>query len=132
MKSFLLFIMLFLIPLHADNVRWHSNYDKAHQKALREKKLLMVLLVEKECILCNEILKTTFQNQPYIKWINKSFVPVLIISGQKQSYPIEMLYTMTYPSVFFLDSEELFIGENIFGYIDPKAFQKHLNLYIKE
>ena len=130
MKIFFIFVLLTL-TLQADNVRWYSNYDKAHQKALKEKKILMVLLVEKECFLCNEILRTTFQNQPYVKEINKLFVPVLIMKGRKQSYPIEMLYTMTYPAVFFLNSEELFVGENIFGYIDSRAFQKHLNLYFK-
>jgi len=130
MKLILLFVLL-LYPLYAEHIRWHSSYDKAHQKALKENKLLMVLLVEKECFSCNEILKNTFQNQPYIEHINKFFIPVIIMKGQKQSYPIEMLYTMTYPSVFFLNEEELFVGENIFGYINPKAFKKHLNLYIK-
>lgn len=130
MKLILLFVLL-LYPLYAEHVRWNSNYDKAHQQALKENKLLMVLLVEKECFVCNEILKNTFQNQPYIEQVNKFFVPVIVMKGQKQSYPIEMLYTMTYPSVFFLNEKELFVGENIFGYIDPKAFQKHLNLYFK-
>ena len=127
MKSFLL-IFLLLYPLYAEHIRWHSDYEKAHQKALKENKLLMVLLVEKECSLCYKLLKNTFQNQPYIQELNKQFISVIVMKGQKQSYPIELLYTMIYPSVFFLNEKELFVGENIFGYIDSKAFKEHLNL----
>ena len=69
-------------------------------------------------------------NQPYLNKVDDLFVSVLITKGQKETYPIEMLYTMTYPSVFFLDAQELFVGENIFGYIDSETFEKHLNLYL--
>lgn len=131
MKNILIFLVLFLSSLNAEHIRWHSNYDEAHQEALKEGKLLMVLLIKDDCPLCQEIIKTTFLNQPYIESINKKFVSVIVTKGQRQSYPIEMLYTMTYPAVFFLNSEELFVGENIFGYIDSRAFQKHLNLYFK-
>jgi len=125
-----LWALLVAIVLQAEYIQWHSNYDKAHQEALIEQKLLMVLLIDKACPLCHQMLRTTFKDQPYLKKINETFVSVLVTKDQKSSYPIEMLYTMTYPSVFFLNSEELFVGENIYGYADPDAFDKHLNLLI--
>ena len=123
-----LWIILLALQLHAEHIAWCSTYDKAHKKALKEHKPLMVLLVKKECPPCHKILRTTFQAQPYIHEVNTLFVSVVVTKGQTQSYPIEMLYTTTYPSVFFLNSEELFIGENIYGYATPDMFVKHLKL----
>jgi len=129
MKYILISIVLILSSLNAEHIRWYSSYDKAHQEALKDKKLLMVLLIEDNCISCTEMIKTTFQNQSYIKYLNENFISVIVTKGQVQSYPIEMLYTMEYPSVFFLNEQELFIGENIFGYTGSEAFKKHLKLY---
>jgi len=123
-----IWLLLSLSILNAEHIRWYSNYDRAHQAALKEKKLLMVLLIEEECPLCHKMLHTTFMNQKYIKEINDMFVSVLVTKDQKESYPIEMLYTMRYPSLFFLNNQELFIGKNIYGYTDPDAFEKHLKL----
>lgn len=125
----LIFIFFFIISVHAHNLSWYGSYETAHKEALKKHKMLMVLLVEKDCPNCNKILSTTFMNQPYLNKVDDLFVSVLITKGQKETYPIEMLYTMTYPSVFFLDAQELFVGENIFGYIDSETFEKHLNLY---
>jgi thioredoxin-related protein len=128
----LIIIAFFLISLvQAEHIRWRASYDKAHQEALKENKLLMVLLVKDNCEPCSKILATTFRDQSYIKKINEKFVSVIVKKGQKQSYPIEMLYTMIYPALFFLNSKELFISENIFGYINPEAFKNHLNLHVE-
>ncbi len=86
----------------------------------------MVLLVEKECAACSEMLSSTFRDQAYIPWINENFITVLITKDQRQSYPIEMLYTLTYPAIFFLTPQELFLSDPIFGLIGPEAFQKYV------
>ncbi len=126
----LLFILLLIISLHAQHVNWRSGYDSAHQDALKTNKLLMVLLIDKECPACHKMLRETFTNQAYIETINELFVSVIVTKDQFESYPIEMLYTMEYPAVFFLDKHELFIGDNIFGYMDSNTFKKHLNLHV--
>ena len=120
-------LLLLFISLHADYVKWYFNYDKAHQIALKEDKMLMVLLVNNYPKESNKVIKTTFINQAYISKLDKNFISVIVKKGQKQSYPIEMLYTVVYPALFFLDKDELFIGESIFGDITPKSFQNHLN-----
>ncbi len=127
-----LWVLLITLALKAEYIPWRSNYDKAHQEARKEHKSLMVLLIKEDCHLCYKMLRTTFKDQPYLKKINEKFVSVLVTKGQQGSYPIEMLYTMTYPSVFFLNSKELFIGENIYGYADSDAFEKHLKSLINE
>lgn len=123
----LCWILLFAAVLQAEHISWQGSYDQAHQKALKENKLLMVLLIDENCPLCHKMLCTTFMDQPYIKKINEKFVSALVRKGQKESYPIEMLYTLEYPSVFFLNGEELFVGENIYGYADAEMFGELLD-----
>jgi len=122
-------LLLLLSSLDASHVRWLNDFDKAHQLALKEGKNLMVLLIETSE--SQEILKSSFMNQDYIEVINKNFISVLIIKDQKSSYPIEMLYTLEYPSLFILDSKELFLCEPIRGGITPSRLNAHLKRCIK-
>lgn len=121
-----LFLILFTLSLNASHINWQSNFDQAHQKALKEHKHLLVLLIEKNSLISTELLRTTFMNQPYIKRLNAEFIAILVTKGQKKSYPIEMLYTFTYPSLFFLNSDELFLHEPIRGNINPKTVKSTL------
>ncbi len=128
MKSFLFLLSLLVAVLQADHVRWQGDYEKARQEAVKEKKLLMVLLIEDECTACIKMLSTTFRDQPYITSLNEKYISVLVRRGQKKSYPIEMLYAIEYPSVFFLDVKEIFERKPITGYAAPDTFKKHLEL----
>lgn len=127
MKYSFFFVLLMLSALNAEHVQWRGNYDVAHQEALKTNKLLMVLLVEDNCPSCNKMLENTLMNQPYIQKINEKFVSVIAKKGQKESYPLEMLYSMKFPAIFFLNKEELFVGKNIFGYMTPDAMNEYLN-----
>ena len=129
MIRYIIYLILLTLSLSAENIRWFSNYDSAHTQALKENKILIVLLIKKESPQSYKMLSTTFMNQDYNKKINSLFVSVLITKGQKETYPIEMLYTLEYPSIFFLDKNELFIGKTLFGYISPDKFNTYLNLY---
>ncbi len=126
MKVFL-FVFLIFLSLEAWHVEWMGDYEKAHVMALKEDKKLMVLLVEKDNPTCQELIPKVFMNQKYVELINKEFISVIVTRGQKLSYPIEMLYTLTYPSVFFLNKYELFSCKLIDGDITPTLFETHLN-----
>jgi len=127
--KYILYLILLTLSLSADNIRWHSNYDTAFTQALKEDKMLMVLMIEEDSLACYKMLSTTFMNQNYNKKINSLFISILITKGQKDTYPIEMLYTMEYPALFFLDKNELFVGETIFGYISPTELKAYLDLH---
>jgi len=124
---YLIISVIVAIVLEANYVKWVPTYDMAHEKALREKKSLFVLLVDNY----DEVKKINYElftNQEYVESINENFVSVIINKDQKESYPIELLYTLEYPSMFFLNSYELFSCEAIFGVPTPKQFQEHLKL----
>ena len=126
MKLVLVFLAL-LTTLYAEHVRWQGDYEKARVQAQQEKKELLVMLIRPECSVCMKMLRSTFMNQGYISYINENYVAVLITKGQKQSYPIELLYTLEYPALFFLDSHEIYTKDALFGYITPEI----LNTYLK-
>lgn len=114
--------------LNASHVKWYNDFEAAHREALKQNKHLMVLLIKKDCPTCQNSLITTFMNQPYIDKINDEYIPVLVTKDQEQSYPIEMLYTLVFPTLFFLDKYELFSCEPIRGEITPQILKNHLEI----
>ncbi|WP_457746122.1 thioredoxin family protein [Sulfurimonas sp.] len=85
-----------------------SSYNRAHQKAIKENKMLLVFLSKKECPHCNKELYKILNNEPLKAALSKRAVFVVVFKNQNESYPVEMLYTLEYPTLFFLDKYELF------------------------
>lgn len=69
----------------------------------------MVLLVRKNNKRDLKILNQLIKDKKLSSLIEQKAVFTIIQEGTKQSYPIEMLYTTTYPALFLLDKNELFI-----------------------
>ncbi len=117
-KQFLKYLLLWLLPLFlsANFVNWLGNYDVAHQKALKEHKPLLVLVVRKNDPLSSQIIKNSFMDQDYVDDINSKMVPVIVTYEGVLSYPIEMYYTTVFPTLFFVDSsKETFLREPLYG-----------------
>jgi hypothetical protein len=129
MQPFLKYMLLWLLPLfvHANFVNWMGNYDAAHQKALKEHKPLLVLVVKKNDPLSSWIIKHTLMDKPYVDMINKNMVSVIVTYEGDLSYPIEMYYTTTFPTLFFVNSQkELFLREPLYGNeITQEELQKY-------
>ena len=121
--------LIFLLTLHADHVSWRGDYDKALEKAKESHKPLMIYLVKKPCPLCNDILRQIFMNQPYIKGLNKRFVSVIVTFEGAQNYPVEMYYSTTFPTLFFVDSDsEHFLAKPLFGkHITKEAIKQFVD-----
>lgn len=118
MQKVLKYLLLWLLPLllQANFVTWLGNYDTAHQKARKEKKALLVLLVKKEDPLSSRIISRTFMNKPYVDHLNTKTVPVIVTYEGALSYPVEIYYSTTFPALFFVDSSrELFLTEPLYG-----------------
>jgi len=128
MIKILLTLCFFIISIHADHVHWLANYDKALQKAQKEHKPLMVLLVKKECPSCNDVIKNSFMGQKYVTLLNQKFVSVIVTYEGRESYPIEMFYSTIFPTLFFVSSQtEVFLSEPLYGEsIDEKSIEKFL------
>lgn len=71
----------------------------------------------------NEILKKYFMNQEYIDYLNKNFINVLISVEHKSSYPIELFYTTSFPSIFFASyKDESFLTHPIYNFKSKEEF----------
>ena len=116
-------LFLFTFSLNASYVKWHSDYEKAHRKALKEDKNLLILLVDKPN---SALIKENFVNQAYVEEINREFISVYVVKNQKSSYPIELLYTLQYPAIFFLNKYELYSCDTLSGAIRPELISKKL------
>ena len=118
LKQPLKYLLLWLLPLlvSANFVNWMGNYDVAHQKALKEHKPLLVLVVKKNDSLSSQIIKNVFMDQDYVDTINSKMVAVIVTYEGALSYPIEMYYTRVFPTLFFVDSQrELILREPLYG-----------------
>ena len=129
-KQPLKYLILWLLPLllSANFVKWLGNYDDAHQKALKENKPLLVLVVKKNDPLSSTVIKNSFMDQSYVDTINTQTVPVIVTYEGKLSYPREIYYTTEFPALFFVDSrKETFLREPLYGgEINKKVIEKIL------
>ena len=103
-----------------------SSYEVAHKKALKSNKTLIVFLTTQDCKHCNDALKKILMDKATSSLIEKNALFSIIHKGQKESYPIEMLFTLEYPTLFFLDKHELFSCDALVSHIDLKKLQKCL------
>ena len=129
-KQPLKYLILWLLPLllSANFVKWLGNYDDAHQKALKENKPLLILVVKKSDPLSSIVIKNSFMDQSYVDLINSETIPVIVTYEGKLSYPREMYYTTEFPALFFVDSsKEIFLREPLYGgEINKKVIEKIL------
>ena len=128
MIKMLFTLFFFTLSINADHVHWMGNYDKALQKAHKEHKPLMVLLVKKECPSCNDVIKDSFMGQEYVKLLNQKFVSVIVTYEGRESYPIELFYSTNFPTLFFVNSQtETFLAKPLYGeMIDENTIEKVL------
>ena len=122
---FVLFYILFALSAHATHLQWQGSYELARKRAQAEGKNILVFLVHNKNEKIRKVIRESFMNQPYIEKMNAKFVAVIVEKGTRQSYPLELLYIQTYPALFFLSVEELFLCKPLEGVITPaKVSQK--------
>ena len=125
-KTILISLFLLTTSLFSSSIKWHGDYTKALLSAKKQNKNIMLFLQEKDCGECKKMLQTTLYNQAYIKEINDSYISIIVQRENKISYPIELFYTLAYPTVFFINSEdESFLINPIYGYVSAEKFKQH-------
>jgi thioredoxin-related protein len=112
-------LLLTLFFFEAEAFMIENSYNNAHQKTLHSHKILMVYLTKKKCDYCNRELMKIINSKNISSFIEKNAVFVIVYKEQKNTFPIEMLYTTEYPTLFFLDKYENYSCE---------ALRKNINL----
>jgi len=112
----LIIIFFTISSLYANHVKWLGNYDRALQTARDKNKILMVLLIKNDCQKCKNIVKKLFTDTAYIDKLNQNIVAVIVNIDNKHSFPIEMYWSNTYPTIFFVNSQnETFIEKPLYN-----------------
>ena len=112
------FTLLFLLVLTLNAFVVESSYSIAQQKAKKLEKVLMVFLVNDGCEECNRELSKLLKNTKISALIEKQAVFTIVHREQQQSYPIEILFTQEFPTLYFLDASELFECDSLRGTIE--------------
>jgi thioredoxin-related protein len=112
----ILFALLLATLSYANHIHWLGDYDKALEIAHKQNKPLMVLLVKNPCQSCSLIIKNHLTNKRYLDHINENFICVIVTYEGRLSYPVEMYYSTTFPTLFFVDSStEHFLKPPLYG-----------------
>ncbi|WP_418640502.1 thioredoxin family protein [Sulfurimonas sp. ST-27] len=114
-----LLVLLCFFFMEGESFILENSYSNAHQKAVQENKILMVYLTKKYSAACNKELFKIINSKKVSSLIEKCAVFVIVYQKQKESFPIEMLYTVQYPTLFFLDENELFRCKALRGHMKP-------------
>jgi uncharacterized protein YyaL (SSP411 family) len=128
MLKILPWLHLFILSSFASHILWQSNYSKALKQAQQQNKILMVLLIKNNSQSCKDIVKNIFTNQSYLKTLNQKTVAVIVNKDSEANYPIEMFYSTTFPTLFFVNPQnEIFIKDPYYGNIDIKDIKNIIN-----
>ncbi|WP_201353659.1 DUF255 domain-containing protein [Hydrogenimonas urashimensis] len=119
--------MLFAIQVvvAAERVHWYGRFDAALEVSQRTKKPMLVLLVTKECDACRHLLVKTFGDSQIAHLVNENAIAV-IVTKENEDYPIELLYSTRFPTLFLLSPEENFMMEPLRGEVDKALLRRIL------
>jgi len=121
--------MITAIGLYADDyIKWFHNYDVGHKEALRLEKPIMLFLKDDSSIESEKMFSKTFANKEVIQSINKNFVSIQLPKGTDQ-FPLELYYTLDFPTLFFATRYEILYGDIFTGYIDSNKLLKLIRKY---
>ncbi|DAB32483.1 MAG TPA: hypothetical protein CFH79_03670 [Sulfurospirillum sp. UBA11407] len=128
LKLFLRVVFVFFISSHTV---FAQNYELkcVAEKALKEKKLLLISVVSENCYFCKKMDKDVFSNKRVIKKIHKQYERIAIIAGV-ESIP-NFLHVEAYPTNFLIDPKTFNIIDEYVGYIGAKDFLELLDMVYK-
>lgn len=114
-----IFLVLFLMAaaLFSEQIRWHNDFDKALFKAKEEKKEIMLLVLKKECAECKKVFVEVFNDKEVQEKVNRKYIAVVAFFEHENSYPVELFYTQSFPTIFFVSSrDESYLQKPLRGY----------------
>jgi thioredoxin-related protein len=131
MKNFLLLLLISVCtnvyaisPDFIKTMGYESTYDKALQKAKKENKNIMMVVVQKSCPWCRKMEKQTLKKKQIDSLIKKRFIPLLVDEASK-GYP-KKFEAKLFPTTIFIDIKNEKQISKVLGYKNKKEFKKIL------
>ena len=117
MKYFLILLCFFVFQTNsfAKHISWKSEYEKQLIEAKKQNKNILLLLLDKNS--SKDIFINVFSDEKIIDQM-QNFIAIIAYFEHKNSYPIELFYTQSFPAVFFVSYEdESYLTKPLFGKI---------------
>ena len=128
MKKWLHITMLFLLMSFSLKAEF---LEIERQKALIEKKLILLSVTKESCPYCIKMEKDVFENMSYRKQIEKKYLHVSI--QQEGSNLPQALHVKYFPTNLILSPSDLKLIDEFAGYIEPANFIELLDeVYTQE
>jgi len=106
----LLSTILFISTLHAVNLDWEHDYNKALAEAKKEKKLVYLFIGADKCKYCDRFYKWTLSKEEVIRYMKKNYV-LLYMSRDQHKIP-DKFEKYGVPKHYFLTPEGKIIHED--------------------
>jgi len=124
-------------PEAAQKLGVQNDYAKALEKAQKENKMLVMVIVKEHCRWCDKLINKTLSDASVKEKLKKDYVTLII--DKDAAYPKQFKENF-FPSIFFIDSKtQKSVFEGV-GYVGSKCFKNdlksaletHRELYAKE
>ena len=98
-------ILFFTVSLFSAGINFEKDLDTAKQKAISEKKKLMIMYSTPTCPECNYMKKKVFKDKEIISYTNKNYVSVIMdIKEDKKILPYKFIGI---PTFYFADPKDM-------------------------
>jgi thioredoxin-related protein len=113
--------------LFSDHIRWQNDFDEALFQAKKEKKEIILLVLKKECTECKKVFVEVFNDKEVQEEVNKKYIAIVVFFEHENSYPVELFYTQSFPTLFFVSSDdESYLHKPLSGKIIKGELMKSL------
>lgn len=133
MKLFLLSLLCTLVLFAADakeaaaQLGVENNFAAALKKAQSEKKMLVMVIVRKNCRWCDRLVTKTL-SEPEVKEKLKNYVTLIV--DRNDNYPSAFKEDF-FPSIFYIDAAS---GKSVYdhvGFVGKESFLNDLNIALQ-
>lgn len=119
MKKIVILAMT-VLSLFAETLPWAKSFDEAKKQAAASHKMVMVMLSQEGCEMCDYMKYVVFKNPEVITAVDARFIPVEI-DIHKGKVPDGMRAFGT-PTFYFTDENGNKIGRQMVGGAAPASF----------
>jgi thioredoxin-related protein len=129
MKRIFASLVLLALAVYAEQ-DWLHSYEEGKTLAMKENKLVLVMLSKEGCDACWYMENIVFEDSAVNALLVKNFVPVYLDIHQ-DTVPEQFKYIGT-PAFYFTDAQGQKIGHVINGASNVKDFMSRINTVLQE
>ena len=133
MYKIVLIVLLSLMSVSADEVKWAKDFKSGVIKASKEKKPILFIISRDTCKYCILLEDTTLKDPKVIASLNKDFIAIRSWTNEGDYIPADLRRaTPGLPGIWFLKSDGAPLYQPLLGYIDKEKMLYALDVVKEE